>query len=59
MRHNEGGEHHKAENDGVSSHTDLEKEIVDVGISEEMVKEVGVVDGDSSDPNPKCTSEVK
>ena len=59
MRHDERREYHETENNSIASHTYLKEKIVDIRISEEMMKEVSVVDGDSPNSNPKCTPHIE
>ena len=59
MRHDERRENHETENDSITCHTYLKEKIVDIRISKEMMKEVSVVDSDSSNSDPKCTPHIE
>ena len=56
--HDEGGEEHEAADDGVSCHTDLKEEFIDVGVAEEMMEEVGVIDGEYSNSYPEGIPDI-
>jgi len=56
--HDEGGEEHEGDDDGVACHADLEEEFVDVGVAEEVMEEVAVVDGECSHTQPKGVTQV-
>lgn len=57
-RHDEAGEKHEGNDNGIAGGTNLEEELVDIGIFKEIMEEVTIVDDCGSYQHPKTIPDV-